>query len=338
MTVFFVVSTLITLISLLAIFFLVKEKLPTLKKSILIFTSLASIILLLVKVTDFVALNTPPQFSAEANSEHINARTNPSSIKAWNELGRKYLLEKEYINSYMAYSESEQLDSFVGLGLDAQEAMIERLKWMTGLAEARILAQGGSIDGKSDELIERTLELDSEHPKALWYGGLAAAQKANFVSAQLYWNKLLEQNPPDALRSVVERRLNSVNQLLLAEKDNEDQNWQLKFILNISDELLANYTKNSRVFVSLKQGPEPSAPFIAKAFTVQEMQNSKVISLSMNDRIPGMSNRASVDWDVPMTLSLQWSLQGVAIAADNKRLDVKISRSSLDRVFEYTLE
>ena len=319
------------------VFVALPQKISRSYKTLVSLLSLVCIAVLLYRVTDIEHLKLEEQFSPEASIELAAARADANNIVAWNDLGRAYLLQKEYVNAYMAYSESEQLDSFVGLGLNQQESLSERLKWMTGLAETRILAQGGAIDSKATELILATLQLDAKHPKALWYGGLLAAQQEDFVQAKIRWEQLLAQNPPDALRNVVQLRLNAVNELLQSSDNSQDKDWQFAFKLKVSQELLAQQTPASRVFVTLKQGAV-SAPIIVKVFSLAELEDIDVITLSMNDRIVGMSERASVNWDEPVTLTVVWSPNGSALAEDNVRLEKQLKRENLSSIFEYLLQ
>jgi cytochrome c-type biogenesis protein CcmH len=60
-------------------------------------------------------------------------------------------------------------------------------------ADALGMAQGGRLEGRPRELIERALALDAAHPKALEMAGSAAYERGDFVAAVRYWKQLLRQ-------------------------------------------------------------------------------------------------------------------------------------------------
>ena len=52
------------------------------------------------------------------------------------------------------------------------------------------------------------------HPKALWYGSIAALQAGDLRRGRDRLQLLLAQNPPEELRSVLERQIQDLNQQL----------------------------------------------------------------------------------------------------------------------------
>ena len=62
-------------------------------------------------------------------------------------------------------------------------------------ADALGMAQGGRLDGRPRELIERALALDARHSKALEMAGSAAYERGEYALAQRYWRALLAQLP-----------------------------------------------------------------------------------------------------------------------------------------------
>lgn len=63
-------------------------------------------------------------------------------------------------------------------------------------AEARGMAQGGTLLGPAMELVDRALALDPAHPQALDLAGSAAWERRDFSAAVGYWKRLLQQIPP----------------------------------------------------------------------------------------------------------------------------------------------
>jgi cytochrome c-type biogenesis protein CcmH len=71
---------------------------------------------------------------------------------------------------------------------------------LTEYADALGMAQGGRLDGKPFELIERALAVDPKHPVALEMAGSAAYGAGRYADSVKYWSELLAQIPPDSDR------------------------------------------------------------------------------------------------------------------------------------------
>ncbi len=348
MNIFLISATGISLFALFLVFFALPKKINFVKILGLCIVLVISISGLFYKVVDLPALKSSISVDEEIEIEEQRAietqlqkaRMNPNDILAWNKLGQIYVKNSEYVNAYMAFTQSEQLDSYVGLGVNEKQARSERLKWLTGLAEARILAQGGGVDEQAKQFIQRSLSIDAQHPKALWYGGLAAAQEANFPRALELWNKLMQLNPPEPLKTVVQTRLNTVQELLQIENQNaESQAWELGFKLEISEKLLSSKTPETRLYASIRPSAK-SPPIIAKSFDLDQFSSAdkNLIVLRPSDTISGMAGKGSLDWSKTNILNIIWAQDGKVLSEDNVRLEYEITKQNLDRVFEYTLE
>lgn len=67
-------------------------------------------------------------------------------------------------------------------------------------AEARGLAQGGTLVGEPLRLVQKALSIDAHHAQALDLAGSAAWEVRDFAKAAMYWKRLLEQIPPGSSR------------------------------------------------------------------------------------------------------------------------------------------
>jgi cytochrome c-type biogenesis protein CcmH len=67
-------------------------------------------------------------------------------------------------------------------------------------AEARGMAQGGTLVGEPLRLVQKALSLDAHHAQALDLAGSAAWEVRDFAKAAMYWTRLLEQIPPGSSR------------------------------------------------------------------------------------------------------------------------------------------
>jgi cytochrome c-type biogenesis protein CcmH len=67
-------------------------------------------------------------------------------------------------------------------------------------AEARGMAQGGTLAGEPLVLVQKALALDARHGQALDLAGSAAWEVRDFAKAAMHWKRLLEQIPPGSPR------------------------------------------------------------------------------------------------------------------------------------------
>jgi cytochrome c-type biogenesis protein CcmH len=71
---------------------------------------------------------------------------------------------------------------------------------LTEYADVLGMTQGGRLDGKPSELIERALAIDPRHPTALEMAGSAAYGAGRYADSVKYWSDLLAQTPPGSER------------------------------------------------------------------------------------------------------------------------------------------
>jgi len=67
-------------------------------------------------------------------------------------------------------------------------------------AEARGMAQGGTLVGEPLRLVRKALALDARHAQALDLAGSAAWEMGDYADAAMYWNRLLPQLTPGETR------------------------------------------------------------------------------------------------------------------------------------------
>lgn len=72
-------------------------------------------------------------------------------------------------------------------------------------AEATLRATD-DLQGRTATLFTQLLELDANNREALWYLGLAAAERGENDAAVNYWNRLLKQDLPDDFAEMVRNR------------------------------------------------------------------------------------------------------------------------------------
>jgi cytochrome c-type biogenesis protein CcmH len=118
----------------------------------------------------------------------------PDDLAGWLLLGRSYLALNRLDDGVLAYDHARQLD-----GKNADAAM--------GLGEAMSLKAGGEITPQAAQLFEQALVLSPGNPKALLYGGFAAAVRGDRALARSRWLALKELHPPQRIEQMLDVRI-----------------------------------------------------------------------------------------------------------------------------------
>lgn len=147
------------------------------------------------------ALGTPKSSPASAPElpalvAELDARLaeSPDDLQGWMLLGRSRVVLGDFSGAVDAWRNAQRLSP-------------DHPTVLANLGEALVLEDGTQLTGEAAWLFDAALETDPQNPKALWYGGLAAEARGDDARATERWRALLLLDPPDVLRSVIERRL-----------------------------------------------------------------------------------------------------------------------------------
>jgi cytochrome c-type biogenesis protein CcmH len=121
-------------------------------------------------------------------------REDPNDAKGWLMLGRSYVALERLDDAILAYDHAHRLDA-----ANAEAAL--------GLGEAMSLRAGGNITPAAAELFEQALGLAPANPKALLYGGFAAAARGDNAAARTRWQALKELHPPAQIEEMLDARI-----------------------------------------------------------------------------------------------------------------------------------
>jgi cytochrome c-type biogenesis protein CcmH len=145
----------------------------------------------------------PPTADASANGPDVGAmvqklekhlQDQPDDLRGWLMLGRSYLALDRIDDAVLAYEHAHRLDS-----QNADAAM--------GLGEAESLKAGGEITPAASLLFEQALALEPDNPKALLYGGFAAATRGDRALARTRWQALKNMHPPAQIEQLLDARI-----------------------------------------------------------------------------------------------------------------------------------
>jgi cytochrome c-type biogenesis protein CcmH len=127
-------------------------------------------------------------------------RANPDDAEAWLELGRLNVGMQRFPRGVQAYERAYELTR----GEDVNAIL--------GLGEALAMSDESALGGRAGQLFEQALARAPNHPKALWYGAVAALQTGDLPKARDRLQIMLAQNPPAELRSMLQRQVEDLNQ------------------------------------------------------------------------------------------------------------------------------
>ncbi|MEO6080687.1 MAG: hypothetical protein ABIQ86_13050 [Steroidobacteraceae bacterium] len=78
---------------------------------------------------------------------------------------------------------------------------------LIGLGEALVAMNRDSLGGRAGQQFEKALVLDPDYVKGLLYAAFAAAERKDVPLARTRFQRLLERDPPQALRSLIEEQM-----------------------------------------------------------------------------------------------------------------------------------
>jgi cytochrome c-type biogenesis protein CcmH len=143
------------------------------------------------------AMTPAPEVVAMVAKLETHLREDPSDLAGWLMLGRSYLALQRMDDAVNAYDRAHRLDA------KSVEASL-------GLGEAISLRAGGQISPPAMQLFEDALNLAPNNPKALLYGGFAAATRGDNALARSRWQALKELHPPPQIEQMLDARIASL--------------------------------------------------------------------------------------------------------------------------------
>jgi len=126
----------------------------------------------------------------------------PQNLDGWLLLGRSYTQLQEFQLATRAYQRADRL-----AGGKNTEALI-------GQAEALARGDETELDRRAGRLIEQALALDPTSGKALFFGAAVAMRRGELPLARERFTKLLALNPPDNIKPLLQKQIETIDQQL----------------------------------------------------------------------------------------------------------------------------
>ena len=111
---------------------------------------------------------------------------NPDDVNGWTMLARSYKTLKRYDEAVKAYAHVYSLTGDKDVNVLLQ------------YADVLAVANGGSMTGKPEELVQKALQLSPDNVMGLWLAGMAARERGDNKTALDYWQRLLPKVQDDA--------------------------------------------------------------------------------------------------------------------------------------------
>lgn len=121
--------------------------------------------------------------------------SNPDDIDGWKMLGRSYAVLRRYPEAIQALERAVALEN----GSDGQT--------LVDLGEAIFMNDNRAMGGRAGDIFERAIAGAPDNPKAMFYSGLAAAERGEQMLAADRWEKLLATSPPAEIENVLRERI-----------------------------------------------------------------------------------------------------------------------------------
>ena len=136
-----------------------------------------------------------PSIEDMVSSLAVRLQENPEDLAGWKMLGRSYLQLGNFPGAIAAFERAVELEAS-GNG-----------QTLADLGEAVLMQDAQSLMGRAGQLFENALALAPSNPKALFYSGMAAAQRGDNALAADRWEALLATSPPPNVQEILRQRI-----------------------------------------------------------------------------------------------------------------------------------
>jgi len=221
--------------------------------------------------------DTLPDMESAIASLQQRLQDNPDDANGWSMLARSYMTLQHFGDAVTAYERLMELED----GRNAQT--------LVDLALAISSRDGSAIEGRTASLIESALALEPNNPAALFYSGIASANRGDTDTAATRWEMLLGLNPPPEIRSILEQRVaewrgvpiesiepppadaGTASLSASTEAPAADPDAVVTARIALSDDALSALTADANVFVIARDPAQPSPPIAVSRVRLSDL-------------------------------------------------------------------
>lgn len=254
----------------------------------------------------------PPDVEEMVESLATRLQDTPDDIDGWKMLGRSYLNLRRFADAAGAFREAVRLE-------DGQNAQT-----LVDLGETLVATSGQQLTSESISLFENALKLEPNNPSALFWGGIAAANRNDIDEAADRWEVLLGTNPPPEIRTIIEQRISEWRAVDSGEAPG------IEIDVQLAAAVPTDLPGNTPVFVIARDPQNPSPPIAVARRQLAELPGSVVLT-DRDAMIPGreLSRFASVEVIVRIALGGtpaaspgDWFGEVLAAPGDSIRIEI----------------
>lgn len=233
-----------------------------------------------------------PSVESMVNMLAERMQEDPSDPEGWFMLGKSYVALGRF---------AEAVDAFKNL----YELLGDEPDVLVRYADAIAMANGGTLAGKPDELIQKALLIDPQNSDGLWLAGMASFEKKDYRQAIAYWQTLLPQLTNDAdmsaqIEGLIKQAQNqqtvdgsAMAGVVISESDTHAQIIShIKVKVSLVPELLAEVSPSDSLFI-FAQAPAGSAMPIA---VVRKQVKDLPLEITLDDSMAMMPTRKLSDF------------------------------------------
>ena len=207
-------------------------------------------------LADSISSLTQEEFSTMTLKLKERLVSDPDDIEGWLMLGRAYFILGEFDEAVVAW-ETQRL-------LDPNNADI-----YANLAEAVYFSKGAIFTKQVTDLIKKTLEIDSNHPKALALSGGFQFYAGNYKASIKIWEYLLTLI--DSSQPFAESVRQSISEAEKRLSSEEIKSPWISGVVSIAAELRKKIPETYSLFIVVKAIDGPETPLMVRKITVSDL-------------------------------------------------------------------
>lgn len=219
--------------------------------------------------------------------------SHPDDADAWLMLGRSYFGRGNHADAARALGRASELKAH-----QDPDLLVEH-------GEALSYAQDRSMAGAPAERFAQALAIAPEHPRALWFAGIAAFQAGDSAGAVAFWERLLAQQLPDDTRATLEHSVAMLREragLPPAAQPRAPAPLALRLRVSVAPELAAAIGPDDALFVFAQDAAGPPMPLAVQRLAAAQLPAQ--VTLDDSNSMTPARKLSSVDrWRVVARIS-----------------------------------
>jgi cytochrome c-type biogenesis protein CcmH len=139
---------------------------------------------------------------------------------------------------------------------------------LIGLGEALVAMDREALGGRAGQMFEKALVLEPDYVKSILYGAFAAAERKDLPLARSRFQQLLDNNPPDELREIIQKQLAAMEAVSVA----------VPLRVSIASSVQGKANEGAPLFVVARIPGQRGAPLAAKRLDAKFPQEVDLLS------------------------------------------------------------